>query len=735
MDRRVFVLIFLAVLVLIGADLRYHRLPEPEVQPGFDFGVARARLPALTAFGAPHPVGTAANASVAATLVEGLLAAGYTPEVQTGYTCGPLGMCGSFRNVIAKKTGRTSGPAVLLLAHHDSTPATSGGHDNGLGAAVVLEIARQLAPAPPFAHDVIFLFDDGEEVGLLGAQAFLERHPDAGRIAAAVNVDGLGGPTTFRFVGPGDGWMAGVAARGVSRPWASSLLSAFGRYSSGFDDSRLFAERAIPNVVLAGIQGYQAYHTPLDRAERVAPAVIAARGRSALELTRTLADGPLEPGLGRGVYFDVLGTWLFGWPNALAPWVAGFALALVGLLILGGGQRVAPRTVALGLLGLGVALALAVVLPAVILSLRTPIAADRSVLVPGSGLFLAWSLSFLGVALAALLPIGAGHGAALGLAAGLVGLVTAFTHPGASYLFVAPTLAGGLAGLASLRFSRQLGRSPFRPGPPLLLAVALAASVSALIGAGDGLQAGLLASLPRGLAAVVLYPVLVLASWTLRRAVVVGAAALAGLALVLTVTATPIDEVVPSSLRLWTIDGDDHRALVFGALPPAYAERAEWRTEAKVFPWSSGSAPGQVSSATVAVGPLPVLVDVVSATIAAGRSLQAKACTTRGAEQLLLAFPPEALGIQVKIEGQVANLPEAAAQWSGGWQTLSLASLIDGCVALELRTPTAQPFTLWLTDLKYGLPAAVDRRYGARPPHYLPQHLGDATMATRRIPL
>ena len=94
-------------------------------------------------------MGTAANASVAPNLVEGLLAAGYTPEVQTGYTCGPLGMCGSFRNVIAKKTGRTSGPAVLLLAHHDSTPATSGGHDNGLGAAVVLEIARQLATRRP----------------------------------------------------------------------------------------------------------------------------------------------------------------------------------------------------------------------------------------------------------------------------------------------------------------------------------------------------------------------------------------------------------------------------------------------------------------------------------------------------------------------------------------------------------------------------------------------------------
>ncbi|MBK6683502.1 MAG: M28 family peptidase [Deltaproteobacteria bacterium] len=735
MARRVFVLVVLAVVVLVGADLRYHRLPEPQVHPGFDFGVARAQLPALTAFGVPHPVGTVANASVAATLVQALLHAGYDPEVQSGYACGPLGMCGSFRNVIAKKRGRVEGPAVLLLAHHDSTPATSGGHDNGLGAAVVLEIARQLQAAPPFTHEVIFLFDDGEEVGLLGAQAFLDRHPDAARVAAAVNVDGLGGPTTFRFVGPGDGWMAGVAARGVSRPWASSLLSAFGRYSSGFDDSQLFAERSIPNVVLAGIQGYQAYHTPLDRAERVDPAVIGARGRSALELTRTLAQGPVEPGLGRGVYFDVLGTWLFGWPNALAPWVAGVALALVGLLILGGGQTLPPRRVALAFLGLAAALILAVILPTLALHLRTPIAADRSVLVPGSGLALAWSLSFLGVALAALRPIGEGHGAALGLGAGVLGLLTAFTHPGASYLFVAPTLAGGLAGLASLRFSRQYGRSPFRPGPPLLLAVALGASLSALIGAGEGLQAGLFSSVPRAVAMLVLYPVLVLASWTLRRALVLGGAMLAALAFLLTVTATPIDEVVPSSLRLWTIDGDDHRALVFGALPKAYAERAEWRTEAKVFPWSSGSAPGQVASATVAVGPLPVLLDLRNEPAAGGKWIRARACTTRGAEQLLLGFPPEASGIQVRVEGQAAVLPAAAAQWSGGWQTLSLASLVEGCVALELRTPTPQPFVLWLTDLKYGLPAAADRRYGTRPPHYLPQHLGDATMATRRISL
>lgn len=736
MDRRALVLLVLGTLVVLGADHRYHHLPEARPSPGFDFAVARAHLAQVTAYGAPHPVGTAANASVAATLVEVLAQAGYDPEVQQGYGCGPLGMCGSFRNVIATHPGRApGGPAVLLLAHHDSTPATSGGHDNGLGVVVVLEIARQLAAGPALAHDVIILFDDGEEVGLLGAQAFLSEHPDGPRIAAAINVDGLSGPTTFRFVGPGDGWLAGVAARGVGRPWASSMLGEFARYSSGFDDSRLFAERSIPNVVLAGIAGYSRYHTPLDRAESVDPRVIAARGRDAVELLRAVADGPLASAPARGVYFDVLGLFLFGWPGPMSPYVAAAALLLVVLLVFAGGAR-APLPVA-GRAALGglLALVLAVALPTLGRIALDPSGVDRSVTLLGSGLAAAWLLGLLGVLVVAWRFPAAAAGGVLGLGFGLAGLVTAFTHPGLSYLFIAPTLAGGIASLASLRLARGQGVSPFRPGPPLLLALALGASLSALVGVGDGVQASLHSSLPRALGLLGLYPVVSGASLVLRRRLVVGAALGAALALGGSAWVGQGARVEPSSVRVWSIDGNDHRLIVFGALPEGWRTKAEWRREEKVFPWSSGSAPAWVATATVGLGSSPELRDLKIEPVAEGRRIRAEACTARGAEQLHLAFPKEAAGLTLRVEGQLVPLPEAAAKWSSGWQTLSLASTIEGCVRLELLLPGSAPVEVWLSDLAYGRPSWVDRRLGPRAPHLVPQHLGDASMVSRRIRL
>jgi hypothetical protein len=68
-------------------------------------------------------------------------------------------------------------PAVLVMSHYDSVHNSPGAADDSLGAAAALEIARALKAGPQPARDVIFLFTDGEEAGLLGAEAFFARDP------------------------------------------------------------------------------------------------------------------------------------------------------------------------------------------------------------------------------------------------------------------------------------------------------------------------------------------------------------------------------------------------------------------------------------------------------------------------------------------------------------------------------------------------------------------------------
>ncbi len=112
---------------------------------------------------------------------------------------------GNVIGVIPGSDPRRAGEAVLFTAHHDhfgikvgARPGDdsiyNGALDNASGVAAVLSMADAFAhlPKPP-ARSIWFAFVAGEEQGLLGSD-FLAGHPPvpAGRIAADINIDGIG---------------------------------------------------------------------------------------------------------------------------------------------------------------------------------------------------------------------------------------------------------------------------------------------------------------------------------------------------------------------------------------------------------------------------------------------------------------------------------------------------------------------------------------------------------------
>jgi Zn-dependent M28 family amino/carboxypeptidase len=131
----------------------------------------------------------------------------------------PLGVTMSlaFTNTISEKASgnvigflpgsdpKRAGEAVIYTAHHDHLGVKAnakagedaiynGALDNASGVAAVLSIAAAFADlekVPPRA--TYFAFVAGEEQGLLGSE-YLAKHPPvpAGRIAANINVDGVG---------------------------------------------------------------------------------------------------------------------------------------------------------------------------------------------------------------------------------------------------------------------------------------------------------------------------------------------------------------------------------------------------------------------------------------------------------------------------------------------------------------------------------------------------------------
>lgn len=191
-------------------------------------------------------------------------------------------------NLLAKLPGRRpDGGAVLFLAHWDGfglcRPAgapdriCNGAVDNASGLAALTEIARRLAKAPRPDRDVYFLATTGEELGLLGANAFADNPPlPLDRIVGAINIDSIAvaaAGTPLGVIGQGktrlDAAIAAVAkAQGrklVDSPAAQMFLKR--------QDGWALLQHDVPAVMVSSAYGDAAawqrfidgdYHRPSD---------------------------------------------------------------------------------------------------------------------------------------------------------------------------------------------------------------------------------------------------------------------------------------------------------------------------------------------------------------------------------------------------------------------------------------------------------------------------------------
>ncbi|MFA5551763.1 MAG: M28 family peptidase [Trueperaceae bacterium] len=75
----------------------------------------------------------------------------------------------------------------------DTTPYTAGANDNATGVGVLLSLGERLAQEPLTNTEVWLLASGCEEVGSVGAQAFLKRHRHELEGAQAISIDNVGG--------------------------------------------------------------------------------------------------------------------------------------------------------------------------------------------------------------------------------------------------------------------------------------------------------------------------------------------------------------------------------------------------------------------------------------------------------------------------------------------------------------------------------------------------------------
>ncbi len=174
-------------------------------------------------------------------------------------------------NLVATFPGKRKA-RIVVGAHIDSWDISQGAVDNGVGSAVLFEVARLLALHAPFnLYTIECVWFNGEELGIWGAKAYLASHA-RDSIAAMINLDMPGKPTGVNVMGfdeliplvqnlldslKGFDWSGGI----VSVPWTNS-------------DHQPFLLQGIPSFTMVGhlekesVFHYHDFGDSFDKADR-----------------------------------------------------------------------------------------------------------------------------------------------------------------------------------------------------------------------------------------------------------------------------------------------------------------------------------------------------------------------------------------------------------------------------------------------------------------------------------
>jgi hypothetical protein len=747
MTRRLFAVLLLFLAIFLVALTRY-RPPEPKGldAPPDRFSAMRARetQKAIAGDGASRAVGSEGNAKARAWLEAELAKSGWKIETQRTMSCTRHGACGLVANIVATRAGRDpAAQAILLMAHYDSVPCGPGASDDGMGTATVIEAARALAASPPLRRNVVIVLTDGEEAGLLGAEAFVQQHPLARTIGGAVNVDARGtrGPSAMFETSPGNAWVVGLMVRNAERPVTSSLFYEIYRRMPN-DTDFTSVKYSAQGVNFANIEGVTSYHTPLDSFANADPGTLQHHGDQALAMVRALAESGAELDAPRdasrdAVWFDVLASFIVRWPASAS---VGLALLAYCLVL---GWTIRMRAFGLGLVAPAAALAAALVASLLVgLLLKVGGAIPVPWVAHPVPALLSLHLACIAAGLTAARLAGRRASpqvlwAGTWLTWGALGVVTAMIAPGACFLFVVPTFVAGFIAWLEIDLAAAL---------PALVSAVLWLPIAILAVDGLGLVVPVVASVSSAMLVTTL-PSLGASHADgaapprgARRLGLLAAAAVAAL-LLLAVSVPVYSAEAPQRVNVVLRQDDDAKparvyveagwAFMPWGKPPeamvrALGDASRVRSEAPT-PWSTSVPSTEVPRIALEPPGATLIATARSPQSPSVRLVRVRITSPRHARTIALA--PGSANVTVRVRGELA-IPRNG--------MVVLRGVPDE--GLEVELGSAAPISLTILEVTPGLPPEESAKVAhdvlrARDARAVPTQEGDVTIVTRRFEL
>ncbi len=294
-------LLLLLVTAWMSSSYRAIPSPVPASAPDSVFSSARAMSHLARIASEARPPGSPNHARARDYLIDRLGALGHAPSIQiaTSFDAGSGGpiTVATVRNILARIPGtEPGGPAVLVTAHYDSREIALGAADDGSGVVAILEAVRALGARAPLRNDLIVLITDAEEIGLLGARAFVDEHPwfDDVAVLIAIEMRGGGGPSVMFETGANNGWVIDALRQADRYPSANSVSYEIYKRMPNDTDFTPFREAGKQGLNFAAIGKAHVYHQVYDAPENLSEGTLQHHGEHVLAMLEHFGNADLS---------------------------------------------------------------------------------------------------------------------------------------------------------------------------------------------------------------------------------------------------------------------------------------------------------------------------------------------------------------------------------------------------------------------------------------------------------
>lgn len=264
----------------------------------------------------PHSVGTRANDQVINYLASELKTLGLTVSIQDTLVSKyskrrQATTLSRVKNIIGRIAGSDNSKAVLLMAHHDSQPNTGGAADDGSGVVAILETIRAIKAQGALKNDLIVLFTDAEEIGLMGAKAFVQYHPFVKDIGVLINLEARGneGVSMSFELNTDNGWLVEEYAKSAPYPFANSLGYEIYKIMPNDTDFSEFKKEDIAGINSACVEGFVNYHSMTDTPENISLDLVQHHGSNMLGMLAHFGNLDIKTTKARdAIFFNPIGS-------------------------------------------------------------------------------------------------------------------------------------------------------------------------------------------------------------------------------------------------------------------------------------------------------------------------------------------------------------------------------------------------------------------------------------------